>query len=429
MEQRTYVNCIELLQKELVPAYGCTEPVAIAYAAAKAREILGSVPERMIVSCSGNIIKNAKSVVVPATGGLKGIEAAAAIGIAGGDAGAGLEVLHQVNEFHRQQALSFLSKRMCRVKHLNTEEKLHIIVEAFTKEANSLVEIKQSHTNIVRMEKDGRPVLGLDGKGQYKYSDEEEKPEFLNFDTIYQFAQDVRISDVKEMLDRQISCNTDIAEYGMTHSCGANVGTTLVEMYGKDVKTLARALPAAGSDARMGGCEMPVVINSGSGNQGMTVSLPVITYAREMKASAEQLYRALCISNLTAIYQKSEIGRLSAFCGAVSAGAAAGAGIAYLLGGGVEQIASVVSNTLANVAGIICDGAKASCAAKIASSVGAAIMAVNLTMYGNSFCPGDGVVREDANATVKGVAAIAREGMRETDEVILGIMVENERRF
>lgn len=429
MEQGTYLNCIKLLQRELVPAYGCTEPVAIAYAAAKAKEILGAAPERLIVSCSGNIIKNAKSVVVPATGGLKGIEAAAAIGIAGGDAEAGLEVLHQINESHRQKAASFLSEKKCRVRHLKTEEKLHIVVEAFGKGGNSLAEIKYSHTNVVRMEKDGKTVFDSEDKRRHKCTDAEEKTEFLDFNTIYQFAQDVKISDIKELLDRQISCNTEIAEYGMTHKCGANVGTTLVEMYGKDVKTLARALPAAGSDARMGGCEMPVVINSGSGNQGMTVSLPVITYAREMNASAEQLYRALCISNLTAIYQKSEIGRLSAFCGAVSAGAAAGAGIAYLLGGKEEQIASVVSNTLANVAGIICDGAKASCAAKIASSVGAAIMAVNLTMYGNSFSPGDGVVKEDANATVKSVAAIAREGMKETDEVILGIMVENERRY
>lgn len=229
---------------------------------------------------------------------------------------------------------------------------------------------------------------------------------------------------MEEILDRQITYNTQIAEYGMTHAYGANVGATFVEEYGSSINVMARALPAAGSDARMGGCKLPVVINSGSGNQGMTVSLPVVAYARELKVSKEKLYRALCISNLTAIYQKSQIGRLSAYCGAVSAGAGAGAGITYLMGGGVEEIESVVTNTLANVAGILCDGAKASCAAKIASSVEAALMAIQLTFRGKSFCAGDGIVKNDADVTVKEVGKIAREGMQETDHVILNVMVE-----
>lgn len=422
MDRNLYDGCVAVLKKELIPAFGCTEPIAIAYAAAKARDVLGGMPDSMIVSCSGNIVKNVKGVVVPATGGMKGIEAAAVIGIAAGDAERQLEVIRQVSREQRTEAARLLEKKICQIKLLKTTEKLHIMVEAFKGTESSLVELKGTHTGIVRIEKNGQTVFL--SKVQEAVQ-EEEIAQFLNFDVIHEFAQTVEIEDVADILEMQIVYNSKIAEYGMTHKYGANIGATLIEVYGKDIKILAKALPAAGSDARMGGCEMPVVINSGSGNQGMTVSLPVIAYARELKATKEQLYRALCISNLSAIYQKSEIGRLSAYCGAVSAGAGAGAGIAYLMGGGTAEIASVVSNTLANVAGIICDGAKASCAAKIASSVEAALMAVNLTFRGDSFQPGEGVVKEDANTTVKSVAAIAREGMRETDEVILDIMVSN----
>lgn len=415
-------RCIAVLRKELIPAFGCTEPIAIAYAAAKARDILGAEPERLIVSCSGNIVKNVKGVVVPATGGLKGIEAAAVIGITGGDAQMELEVLHSVDDAAQDRARRLLEDKICQVKLLKSDEKLHIIVEAFWGSHQALVELKHTHTGIVRIEKDGQVVF-LEEVAKVADDDTEESLDFLDFRTIYEFAQSVKLEDIRDILKRQIDYNTSIAEYGMTHSYGANVGATLIEVYGRDIKILAKALPAAGSDARMGGCEMPVVINSGSGNQGMTVSLPVIAYAKELGASSEQLYRALCVSNLTAIYQKSEIGRLSAYCGAVSAAAGAGAGIVWLMGGGVDEIASVVSNTLANVAGIICDGAKASCAAKIASSVEAAIMALNLTFRGKSFHAGEGVVKADANTTVKGVATIAREGMQKTDEVILNVMV------
>ena len=422
MDNYNYQKCLTLLREELIPAFGCTEPIAIAYAAAKARAVLEKLPEKIVVACSGNIIKNVKGVTFPATGGMKGIEAAAVIGAVGGDASGELEVLHRITEDDRRVAQQLLKEKICKVKLLDSTEKLHIVVRMQQGDDTVEVELKHHHTEIVRIEKNGN-VLFSAASSDGDVS--EDTPDFLDFHRIFDFAQNVRIDDVAPILDRQIEYNTKIAEYGLTHRYGANVGATLVEIYGDDIKILARALPAAGSDARMAGCELPVVINSGSGNQGMTVSLPVIAYAKELNADKEQLYRALCISNLTSIYQKSQIGRLSAYCGAVSAGAGAGAGITYLMGGGVEDVESVVTNTLANVAGIICDGAKASCAAKIASSVEAAIMAINLTFRGKSFCPGEGVIKDDADDTVKEVGKIAREGMKETDQVILNVMVND----
>lgn len=422
MNQECYDRCLSLLKQELVPAFGCTEPIAIAYAAAKARDVLGGVPDRMVVSCSGNIVKNVQGVVVPATGGLKGLEAAALIGVAGGDAERGLEVLRRIGEGERKEAQRLLEAKICQVRLLATGKKLHIIIEVFRGQESALVEIRDTHTGIVRMEKNGETVFRVGEETGGEQGEEERNVDFLNFELICEFADLVSISDVKETLDKQIAYNTSIADFGLTHDFGANVGAGLLEAYGTDVRVLARALPAAGSDARMAGCEMPVVINSGSGNQGMTVSLPVIAYARELQVDEEELYRALCISNLTAIYQKKEIGRLSAYCGAVSAGAGAGAGIAYLLEGGAAEISSVVSNTLANVAGIICDGAKASCAAKIASSVEAALMAIHQTFRGKSFPAGEGIVKQDGDRTVKTVGMIAREGMRETDQRILEVM-------
>lgn len=414
---------LAVLHGELIPAFGCTEPIALAYAAAIAREVLGAMPERLVVGCSGNIVKNVKGVIVPGTGGLRGIEAASLIGMAGGDAYCGLEVLGGVTAAHQAQARAHLQKGACQVKLLSSDHRLHITVEAFAGQDVALVEIVNAHTNVVRAEKNGIPIPRFIAKGEVEQEAQALDLGFMSFERIVDFARQVDICRVAELLDRQIEYNTKIAERGLEHPYGANVGATLIEVYGSDIKVRAKALPAAGSDARMGGCEMPVVINSGSGNQGMTVSLPVIAYAGELGASRESLYRALVISNLTAIYQKKEIGRLSAYCGAVSAAAGAGAGIAYLMGGDTPQIASVVSNTLANVAGIICDGAKASCAAKIASSVEAAIMAVNLTFRCRSFQAGEGLVNADADITVRDVGLVAREGMGKTDEVILRVMI------
>ncbi len=422
MEQKHYDACVRILRRELIPAFGCTEPIAIAYAAARARQTMGRMPERILVRCSGNILKNVKSVVVPATGGMRGVEAAAVIGTVGGDADSALEVLHAITDEHRRTAKRLLEQGVCKVALLETEAKLHLTVEMSAGNETALVELYGSHTGIVRIEKNGESVFSAARAEQDEGGGGEDSGDFLSFERIYEFAQTVRLEDVSALLDRQIEYNTKIAEYGLTHPCGSGIGAMLAAC-GNNVRTMARALPAAGSDARMSGCELPVVVNSGSGNQGMTVSLPVIAYARELGAGGEQLYRALCVSNLAAIYQKARIGRLSAYCGAVSAGAGAGAGIAYLLGGDAKQIAEVVSNTLANVAGIFCDGAKASCAAKIASSVEAALLAVGLAFQGCGFSAGEGIVQETPDATVQRVADIAREGMRETDEQILKIMI------
>lgn len=420
MEDKMYQTCLNILREELIPAFGCTEPIAIAYAAAVGRKVLGHIPEKMTARCSGNIIKNVKGVVVPATDGMKGIEAAALVGAVGGDPDAGLETLHHVTQEDREQVRALLKAGICKTELLPSEEKLHVLLEMEAAGDQVRIELCRTHTGIIRVEKNGKSLYH-----QTLAEDKQEQTDgsALNFRTIWAFAQCVKPEDVRELLERQISYNTKIAEYGLSHPYGAGIGPTLISVYGRDIKVLARALPAAGSDARMGGCEMPVVVNSGSGNQGMTVSLPVIAYAKELNASREQLYRALCISNLTAIYQKSQIGRLSAYCGAVSAAAGAGAGIAYLLGGTADQTAQVVSNTLANVSGILCDGAKASCAAKIASSVEAALLAVELTFHGQGFPAGEGVIQPCPDETVEKVATIAREGMAATDDVILKVMV------
>ena len=422
MEQKIYDSFIRILKKELMPALGCTEPIALAYASAKAREILGKMPEKLTVTCSGNIIKNVKGVVVPATGGLRGIEAAALVGAVGGDASKELEVLCSVTDEDRAKVKELLEQHICQVKISDSKAKLHIIVEMEAGEDSSLVELIHSHTEIVRMMKNGQALL----KRSYSENagdEEEEEYRFLNMENIYRFANEVNTEDVKEILDPQISYNSKIAEEGLREVYGANVGKTLVEVYGKSFEVMAKALPAAGSDARMSGCELPVIINSGSGNQGMTVSLPVIACARELGADEEKRYRALCISNLTALYQKRDIGRLSANCGAVSAAAGAGAGMMYLMGGSLDEISRVIAYTIANVGGIICDGAKSSCAAKITSAVEAGLLAIHLTQKNRGFGSGEGGVKDNIAETVAGGSTIAREGMQTTDEVILDVMV------
>lgn len=423
INQNIYHAFVRILKKELIPALGCTEPIAIAYAAAEAKAILGIFPETIKITCSGNIIKNVKGVVVPGTEGLKGIEAAALVGAVGGDAEKKLEVLTAVTEEDRIKVRELLNSDICQVKISASPAKLHIIVEMTAGEDQSLVEIIHTHTGIVRMEKNKEMLYSE----PYKETDEEEDLDYavLNLENILEFADAVRMEDIEEVIGRQIEYNTKIAEKGLAEDYGANVGTTLKEVYGTGFSVMVKAMPAAGSDARMGGCELPVVINSGSGNQGMTVSLPVIECAKEVKATREQLYRALCISNLTAIYQKRDIGRLSAYCGAVSAATGAGAGMTYLMGGGLQEISNVVTCTLGNVAGIICDGAKASCAAKIASCVDATVMAIHMTFKGRGFCSGEGVVKDTITETVSGVSKIAKKGMKITDDVILDVMIHH----
>ena len=424
MNQKVYDSYIKILHKELIPALGCTEPIAIAYAAAKAREVLGKFPEQVVSTCSGNIVKNVKGVVVPATGGLRGIEAATLIGAVGGDPARELEVLTSVTDEDRAKVRELLEKKICHVKLSENKAKLHIIVEMTAGTDSALVEIMHTHTNIIRIEKNGQ-VLMQEKAGDEEDDDDENIYQLLNLDDIVAFANEVKLEDVADLLKRQVEYNSKIAEVGLTETYGANVGKTLVENYGKSFEVMARALPAAGSDARMGGCELPVVINSGSGNQGMTVSLPVVALAKEMGASEEQLLRALCVSNLTAAYEKRDIGRLSAYCGAISAGAAAGAGMMYLKGGSVSEIGNVVLCTIGNVGGVLCDGAKSSCAAKIASAVDAALLAIHLTEKNRTFGSGEGLVKDTLAETVAAISTVAREGMQVTDDVILDVMVNH----
>lgn len=416
-----YRAYLQILKEELLPAMGCTEPIALAYGAAVARRVLGEMPDRVVVGASGSIIKNVKSVIVPNTDHLKGIPAAATAGIVAGDPDKELEVIAQVTPEQIAQMKEFMENTGISVEHVENGITFDIIVTLYKGSSYSRVRIANYHTNIVLVEKNGEILQKIEVKGE-----EEEgltDRSLLNMEDIWDFANTVDIGDVKETLDRQISYNMAIAKEGLKGNYGANIGKVLLEMSGDDVRTRAKAMAAAGSDARMSGCELPVVINSGSGNQGITASVPVLVYAQELKAGDEKTYRALVLSNLTAIHQKTPIGRLSAYCGVVSAGAGAGAGIAYLSGGSYEDVVHTVVNALAVVSGIVCDGAKPSCAAKIASSVDAGILGYNMYIRGQQFYGGDGIVTEGVEATLKNVGRLGKEGMKETNKEIIKIMI------
>ena len=420
-----YEAYLNILKKELVPAFGCTEPIAVAYAAACVHCLLGGAPERLLVEASGNIIKNVKSVIVPNTGGMKGIEAAAAAGVLSGKEEKKLEVLEELTEADQKSLHAYLAQTPITVRQAPGDLTFDLIVTGYRDGHEGRVRIAGAHTNIVLKELDGKVLLEKEVGSCYTPESEQEHPEgpALTIEGIVDFAETVEPEDVRDTLERQIICNTAISAEGLRGDYGANVGRVLLATYGDDVKVRARAAAAAGSDARMNGCELPVVINSGSGNQGLTASLPVIEYAKETGADRETLYRALVISNLTAVHLKEGIGRLSAYCGAVTAGAGAGAGIAWLLGGGLDEINHTIVNTLANVSGIICDGAKASCAAKIATSVEAGILGYYMYKNGQEFRGGDGIVKKGVERTIENVARLGRDGMRETDKEILEMMI------
>lgn len=417
-----YQTYVQILKEELVPAMGCTEPIALAYCAAKAREVLGSLPDRCVVEASGNIVKNVKSVIVPNTGGLKGIEAAAAAGIVAGDAGRVLEVIAGVTGEQKVQIKEYMEKVQIQVKPLETDEILDMIVTLHGAGSYAKVRIANYHTNIVLIEKDGEKLyeVGVMATEEAQMADRS----LLNVKDIYDFAKTVELDDVRELIGRQIEYNSAISKEGLEHDWGANIGSVLLKAYGDDIRVRARAVAAAGSDARMSGCEMPVIINSGSGNQGMTASLPVIEYAKELKVSEEELYRALVLSNLMTIHQKTGIGRLSAYCGAVSAGCGAGCGIAYLLGGDYATIAHTLVNALAIVSGIICDGAKPSCAGKIAAAVDAGILGYQMYINGQQFRGGDGIISKGVENTIRNIGRLSKEGMKETDKEIIQIMTD-----
>lgn len=411
-----------ILNAELVPAMGCTEPISIAYAAAKAREVLGCAPERAELIVSNNIIKNVKSVVVPNTGGLKGLEAAVAAGAAAGNASRVLEVISSVDDEGRRAIAEFLNDVPIRVTPADGDEVFDILVDLRAGEDSARVRITSCHTNIVLIEKNGTPLY--EGDPQTDESHPEGYDE-LNVRDILEYAETCCLDPVRDALERQIAYNTAISEEGLTGRWGAAVGKTLLAMYGDDVMIRARAAAAAGSDARMSGCAKPVIINSGSGNQGMTASLPVIVYARELGKSREELLRGLVLSNLLTIHLKTGIGRLSAYCGAVCAGCASGAAIAWLNGGGYAEITHTLVNSLAVVSGIVCDGAKPSCAAKIASAVDAGLLGWQMYCHGTQFYGGDGIVKKGVEETIRTVGRLGREGMRDTDREIILIMTES----
>ena len=426
---KLYQAYCQILKEELIPAMGCTEPIAIAYAAAKAREVLGKEPDSVKIGVSYNIIKNVKSVIVPNTGGMKGIQSAAAAGIVAGQADKALEVISQVSAKQKQDITEFLNRMEICVEPIDQGMIFDIVIRLGYGAESAVVRIAQYHTNIVYIEKNGEVLLDhTETINQPAVHDHTEEGltdrSLLTVDDIYEFANTCDIQDVKDVLDRQIKYNTEISQEGLSHEWGANVGSTMLKYYGNDVRNRAIAKAAAGSDARMSGCEKPVIINSGSGNQGMTVSIPVIEYAKELNCSQEKLYRALTLSNLIAIHEKSGIGRLSAYCGAVSAGCAAGCGIAYLHDADNEGIAHTLVNALAIVSGIICDGAKPSCAAKIASSVEAGILGYHMYLNGQEFRGGDGIVKKGVENTIRNVSRLGREGMSETDKEIVNIMME-----
>lgn len=416
-----YENYLRILAEELIPAMGCTEPIAIALAAARAREALGTPPEACRVEVSGNIIKNVKAVTVPNTGGLKGIEAAAAAGIAAGRPELELEVLSRVTAEEITAMRTLLDTCAMKVVPAAGDRVFYINVTLRAGEHSACCEIVDFHTNVVRVQRDETVLFQAAAGCSVR---EETDRSVLTVEEIVDFADCLDTADVAQLLRRQIDYNTAISREGLTGRWGAAVGKTLLQVYGDQVAVRAKAAAAAGSDARMSGCELPVVIVSGSGNQGMTASLPVITYARDMGASEEALFRALVVADLVTIRQKSVIGRLSAFCGAVSAGCGAAAGIAYLHGGRFDVIAHTIANTLAICSGMVCDGAKPSCAAKIASAVDAGLLGYEMYLHGShEFVDGEGIVRKGVENTIDNVGRLARQGMRRTDEEILDMMV------
>lgn len=419
---KKYAAYVQILKEELIPAMGCTEPIALAYAAAKAREVLGTLPDKVSIEASGSIIKNVKSVIVPNTDHLKGIPAAAVAGIVAGRAEKELEVISEVTKEQIEEIKEFLGTKPIDVKHVENGFTFEIGVRVSKGTEYAKIRILNYHTNIVLAEKNGTVLFKKEVQGEEETGLTDRT--LLDMESIWDFANTVDIEDIREVIGRQITYNSAIAEEGFRGDYGANIGSVLLDMEGDNVRTRAKARAAAGSDARMNGCELPVVINSGSGNQGMTCSLPVIEYAEELGSGEEKLYRALVLSNLIAIHQKTGIGRLSAYCGAVCAGAAAGAGIAYLCGGGYEDITHTVVNALAIVSGIVCDGAKASCAAKIAAAVDAGILGYNMYKRGQQFYAGDGIVTKGADATIKNVGRLGKDGMKETNEEIINIMID-----
>ena len=420
----TYDTYVEILRRELVLAMGCTEPIAIAFCAAKARSILEAVPDRIEIAASGNIIKNVKSVVVPNTNGGRGIAVAAAIGVLAGDAEAGFQVISDVPQSAKDALPAYLNDTPVKIYPSDSPYLLDIKVTVCAGAQSASVRVVNEHTNIVEITKNGETVLSALPSEAAEPETDGPDYDLLTIRDIYDFAETCDLNDVRDIIARQIACNTAIAEEGLKNDYGANIGKILLKNDPTSVRNRAKAYAAAGSDARMNGCELPVVINSGSGNQGMTASLPVIVYAKALNVSEDKLYRALLISNLVTLHEKTSIGRMSAYCGAVSAGAGAGCGIAYLYGGGVEEISHTIVNALAVTSGIVCDGAKSSCAAKIAMAIESGIFGYEMYQNGQQFFGGDGLVVKGVENSITNFGRLGRVGMLETDREIIRMMTE-----
>lgn len=425
MDRELYENHLTILRSELIMALGCTEPIAIAYAAAKARQILGEMPETCTVHCSGNIVKNVMGVTVPNSGGLKGIDVAATLGIVGGDPEMEMAVLESVTAEDQKKVRELLDKGFCTCKLIENVATLYIVVELAAGEHTALVEIQKTHKNITRMEKDGVSLLEQTATPE-EVVQKTGNRELLTVENIIEFAGEVKIEDIEPILSPQIECNMAICREGLENPYGAEVGRILLD--GNDHPTVglkARAYAAAGSDARMNGCPMPVVINSGSGNQGITVSVPVVIYAQEWNVGREKLLRALVVANLTAVHQKNYIGSLSAYCGVVSAACGAACGICYLLDYPHSVLCGTITNTIATVGGMVCDGAKSSCAAKISTALQTALLGMKMSVRNRAFQPGEGLVKGDVEQTISSFGRMGRDGMKATDNEILNIMLGN----
>ncbi len=419
MDKKTYNSFITLLTAELRLAMGCTEPIAVAYATAKAREVLGVMPERIELYCSGNIIKNVKAVTVPNSGGRRGLDVAAVLGAAFGDASLELEVVSQVTEDEIAQLEGLLAQNLCHC-HLETgKDNLYIRAEVFAGNDSALVEISEKHTYITRIEKNGEVLLTNPSLNLLKNDNS-----ILNLKDIYEFAKTFDMNDIDDLVERQIDCNINIAKEGIKHPYGSEIGRRYIKMYGKDdYRFKAVAYAAAGSDARMNGCALPVVINSGSGNQSIAISVPIIVYAKEKGIEKEQLIRGLVFADLMALLQKKYIGDLSAYCGATCAGCASVAGIAFIEGKPLEVLGNIIVDSISTVGGMVCDGAKSSCAAKIATSISMGFLAYDLAVHDLDFKNGEGLVVKDIEESIARVGRMGREGMRSTDEEILNMML------
>jgi L-cysteine desulfidase len=418
-----YKQFIAILEEELRPAMGCTEPIALAYAGAKAREVLGCLPTRIDVLASGNIIKNVKSVVVPNTGGLRGIAAAVCAGVVAGDAAKQLEVIADVSKEQQATLKTYMTQTEVNIDAATSNLVFDIDLTLFAGEDQARVRIVNHHTNIVHISRNGQAIVDLEVEESSE--DNLTDKSCLTIERIVEFADVLNPADVEASIGRQIEYNMAIAREGLRNSWGANIGSVILSQQGDSNNRKAAAYAAAGSDARMSGCEMPVIILSGSGNQGITASVPVAVYAESLGATREELFRAVAVSDLVTVHQKTGIGRLSAYCGAISAGCGAGAGIAYIHGGRKEAVAHTLVNAIAILSGTICDGAKPSCAAKIAAAVDAGILGYNMYLENQQFYGGDGIVTKGADKTVSNIGVLAREGMRETDRTILKIMLSD----